>query len=71
MKLEAWNIRQWYASFFCVCVKLSNSATTIHGKLQHAFGGDVMSKAQAFRWHNMFSEGRTLVEDEQVTKQHR
>jgi len=24
-----------------------------------------MSRAQAFRWHKMFSEGRTLVEDEQ------
>jgi len=24
-----------------------------------------MSRAQAFRWHKMFSEGRTIVEDEQ------
>ena len=24
-----------------------------------------MSRAQAFRWHNMFSEGRIVVEDEQ------
>jgi hypothetical protein len=47
------------------CVKLSGSATTTHGKLQQAFGDDAMSRAQAFLWHKMFSEGRTLVEDEQ------
>jgi hypothetical protein len=39
--------------------------TTTHGKLQQAFGDDGMSRAQAFRWHKMFSEGRTVVEDEQ------
>ena len=50
-------------SFFCV--KLGGSATTTHGKLQQAFGDDAMSRAQAFRWHKMFSEGRTIVEDEQ------
>jgi len=47
------------------CVKLGDSATTTHGKLQHAFGDDAMSRPQAFRWHKMFSEGRTIVEDEQ------
>jgi hypothetical protein len=52
------------------CVKLSDSATTTHGKLQKTFGDDARSRAQAFRWHNMFSEGRILVEDEQVTTQH-
>ena len=49
-------------SFFCV--KLGDSATTTHEKLQQAFGDDVMSRAQAFRWHRMFSEGGTIVEDE-------
>jgi hypothetical protein len=49
----------------CVCVKLSDNSTTTHGKLQQALGDDAMSRAQAFRWHKMFSEGRTLVEDEQ------
>jgi len=28
-----------------------------------------MSRAQAFRWHKMFSEGRTIVEDEQRSGQ--
>ena len=50
-------------SFFCV--KLGDSATTTHGELQQAFGDDAMSRAQAFRWHKMFIEGRTIVEDEQ------
>jgi len=49
-----------------LCVKLDDSAaTTTHGKLQQAFGDDAMSRAQAFRWHKMFSEGRTLVQVEQ------
>jgi len=47
------------------CVKLGDNATTTHGKLQQAFGDDAMSRAQAFRWHKMFSEARTLVEYEQ------
>ena len=61
VKIEARNIAQRYA---ILCVKLSDNATT-HGTLQQAFGDDAMSKGQAFRWHNMFSEGRTLVEGEQ------
>jgi hypothetical protein len=46
-------------------VKLGNSATITHGKLQQVFGDDAMSREQTFRWHKMFSEGRTIVEDEQ------
>jgi len=62
-KVEAWNNAQRYAIFFCV--KLGDSATTIHGKLQQAFGDDAVSRTQAYHWHKMFSEGRTIVEDEQ------
>jgi hypothetical protein len=51
-------------------VKLGDSATTTDEKLNQVFGEYAMSRAQAFRWHSMFSEGRTLVEDEQVTTQH-
>jgi len=50
-----------------VCVTLGDSATTAHGKLQQAFGDNVKSRAQDFRWHKMFSEGRTLTEDEQCS----
>ena len=52
-----------YAIFFCV--KLGHNATTTRGNLQQAFGDDEVSRAQAFCWQKMFSEGRTLVEDEQ------
>ena len=61
--MEARNIAQRYANFFCV--KLDDIVTTTLGKLQQAFGDDAMSRAQAFRWHKMFSEGRNIVEDEQ------
>jgi len=54
-----------YAIFFCV--KLGDCVTTTHGKLQQAFGDDTVSRAQAFSWHKMFSEGRTIVEDEQLS----
>jgi transposase len=47
------------------CIKLGGYATTTHGELQQAFGVDAMSKSQAFRWQNRFSEGRTVVKDEQ------
>ena len=62
-KMEARNIAQRYAIFF-FCVKLGDSATTTHGKLEQAFGDDAMSRAQDFRWHKIFSERRNIVEDE-------
>jgi hypothetical protein len=63
--MEARNIAQWYAIFFCV--KLGENSTTTRGKLQQAFGNDAMSGAKACHWHKMFPEGRTLVEDEQCS----
>jgi len=51
------------------CVQLGASATTTHGKLQQVFGDDAVSRAHAFHWHKMFSEGRTVVEDEQRSGQ--
>jgi len=47
------------------CAKLGDIATAIHGKHQQAFWDDAMSRAQDFRSHKMFSEGRNLVEDKQ------
>jgi hypothetical protein len=61
--MEAQNTAQQY-TVFC-CVKCSDNATTTHGKLQQAFGDDAMSRAQAFHWHKMRSEGRILIEDDQ------
>ena len=63
MKMEAPNVAERYAIF--LCVKLGDSATTAYGKLQQAFGDVAISRAQVSCWHKMFSEGRTLVEDEQ------
>jgi hypothetical protein len=48
-----------------LCIKLGDSATTTQGKLQQACRDDAMSRAQAFRRRNMFSERRTLDEVEQ------
>jgi hypothetical protein len=63
LKTEARNIAQQYVILF-LC-KPGDIATATHGKLQQNFGDHAMSRAKAFRWHNIFSEGRTLVEDEQ------
>jgi len=49
------------------CVKLGENSTTTRGKLQQAFGNDAMSGEKTCHWHKMFSEGRTLVEDEQCS----
>jgi hypothetical protein len=67
MEMEARNIAQRYAILFYV--KLGDNVTTTHEKIQQAFGNDAMSRAQVFRWHKMFSEGRTFVEDDH--QQHR
>jgi hypothetical protein len=46
-------------------VKLGDIATTTQGKLQQAFGDNAMSRAQTFRWHKQFSEGKNFIEVEQ------
>lgn len=63
MQMEVWNIVQWYAVFFCV--KFDENATKTHGNLQQVFRDNAVSRAQALHSYKMFSEGRTLVENEQ------
>jgi len=46
------------------CVKLGKSATVTYEKLQRAYGEHFLSRAQVFRWHKFFLEGREQVEDE-------
>jgi len=46
------------------CVKLGESATVTYEKLQRAYGEHSISRAQVFRWHKSFLEGREQVEDE-------
>ena len=46
------------------CVKPGESATVTYEKLQRAYGEHSLSRAQVFRWHKSFLEGREQVEDE-------
>jgi len=46
------------------CVNLGKSATVTYEKLQRAYGEHSQSRAQMFRWHKSFLEGREQVEDE-------
>ena len=46
------------------CVKLGESTTVTYEKLQRAYGEHSLSRAQVFRWHKSFLEGREQVEDE-------
>jgi len=40
------------------CVKLGDSATVTYEKLHRAYGEHSLSRAQVFRWHKSFLEGR-------------
>ena len=46
------------------CVKLGESATVTYEKIQRTYGEHSLSRAQVFRWHKSFLEGREQVEDE-------
>jgi len=46
------------------CVQLSESATVTYEKLQRAYEEHSLSRAQVFRWHKSFLEGREQVEKE-------
>ena len=46
------------------CVKLGESATVTYEELQRAYGEHSLSRAQVFRRHRSFLEGRKQVEDE-------
>jgi hypothetical protein len=69
MELEVRNIAQQKLCHI-FCVKLGDTVTTTYGTLQQAFGDDAMSRTQAFRWHKMFSEGRTLLEVSSAADDH-
>ena len=43
------------------CVKLGESATVTYEKLQRAYGEHSLSRAQVFRRHKSFLEGREEV----------
>ena len=57
-----WNLEQRCAIKFCV--KLNKKATEPYEKLKRVYGEHVISRAQVFGWHEVFSDGRESVEDE-------
>jgi hypothetical protein len=61
-KMEKNNVERCYA--IKLCVKLEDSATDTYEKIQKAFGNDSLSRAQVFRWHKDFVNGRETVKDE-------
>jgi hypothetical protein len=61
-KMERYNIEQRYAIKFCV--KLGESAKETFDKIVKVFGDEAMSRAQVFRWHKEFKNGRESVGDE-------
>jgi len=61
-KMDRQKFEQRFAIKFCV--KFGESATVTYEKLQRAYGEHFLSRAQVFRWHKSFLEGREQVEDE-------
>ena len=62
MKMDRQKFGQRCAIKFCV--KVGESATVTYEKLQRAYGEHSLFRAQVFRWHKSFLEGREQVEDE-------
>jgi hypothetical protein len=60
--METNNLEQSYAIKFYV--QLQEGVTDTCAKIQKAFGNDSESRAQVFRWHKCFVNGRETVEDE-------
>ncbi|KAK5648856.1 hypothetical protein RI129_003748 [Pyrocoelia pectoralis] len=60
--MEQCNIEQRYAIKFCV--KLCDSVKESYGKLIKMFGEEALSRAQVFRRHKNFKNGRESVRDE-------
>lgn len=46
-----------------LCVRLKKSATETFEMLQEAFGEDVMSRANAFKWYKQLKNGREDLQD--------
>jgi len=61
-KMDRQNFEHRIAIKFCV--KLDESATGPYENLQRAYGEHSLSRAQVFRWHMSFLEGREQVEEE-------
>ena len=60
--MEKQNFEQCCANKFWV--KINENATETYEKLKWAYGEHVLTRAQVFRWHKAFLDGREIVEDE-------
>uniref|UniRef100_A0A6P7G1Y0 Protein GVQW3-like n=1 Tax=Diabrotica virgifera virgifera TaxID=50390 RepID=A0A6P7G1Y0_DIAVI len=56
------NLEQRVAMKFCA--KLGETASETYAKIVKVHGDSALSRAQVFRWHKEFQEGRESVEDE-------
>jgi hypothetical protein len=59
VEMEAQNIAQWYAIFFCV--KLGDNATTTPGKLQQTFVDDACQQHKPFTGTKCFLNAELLL----------
>ena len=61
-KMEKRNLEQRVA--IKLCARLGETASETYGKIVKMHGDSALSRAQVFRWHKEFKEGRESVEDE-------
>lgn len=61
-KMEKRNLEQRIAIKFCA--KSGETAKETYSKILKVYGSTSLSRAQVFRWHKLFKEGRENVEDE-------
>lgn len=61
-KMEKRNQEQRVAIKFCA--RLGETASETYAKIVKVHGDSALSRAQVFRWHKEFKEGRESVEDE-------
>ncbi|GFX49285.1 putative mariner transposase [Trichonephila clavipes] len=59
IKIDYPNKDKYYGGIF----GLGHNATETFAKLQQAYGDNVLSRAQVFRWFKAFSKGRESIED--------
>ena len=62
MKMEKRNLKQRCLIKFCVI--LNENTTETYEKLIQAYREHALSRAQIFKWHKAFLDGRESVEDE-------
>jgi len=49
------------------CFSLKKTAAETHRMLQEAYGVNVMSQNKTFLWYRRFKDGRTSVDDDELS----